>query len=162
MESAFAPTPLFAQTIQLSIAPVFLLTAIGSVLAVITTRLGRVIDRARALETSLPEEGPMRAAAIAELATLDRRMVLANRAVMLAVGSALTVSLLIVALFFSAVTRTRPDQLIAILFILALVFLTAALTSFAIEVRIALRTVRVRAELIRNEPRPPGDVHFPR
>jgi hypothetical protein len=36
--------------IQLSIAPVFMLTAIGSFLAVITQRLARAVDRARELE----------------------------------------------------------------------------------------------------------------
>ncbi|MFN3288234.1 MAG: DUF2721 domain-containing protein, partial [Sphingomonadaceae bacterium] len=43
-----------ARTIQLAIAPVFLLTAIGAILGVVTTRLGRAIDRARALEAEYP------------------------------------------------------------------------------------------------------------
>lgn len=158
--------PLLAQTIQLAIAPVFLLTAIGAFLSVITTRLGRVIDRARALEADLPatadseEAATRRAAAIAELASLDRRMVLANRAVGLSVGAALIVCLLIAILFISAVSPLHPDQLVPALFIAALVFLTASLTAFALEVNIALRTVRVRADLIRNAPRPPGDFHL--
>lgn len=154
--------PLLAQTIQLAIAPVFLLTAIGGFLSVITARLGRVIDRARVLEAALPEDGPLRDAAIAELAGLDRRMLLANRAVGLAVASALTVSILIALLFLSSVTTVHPDRLVPVLFILALVLLTVALLYFAVEVRIALKTVRVRAELIRNAPRPPGDLPLPR
>jgi hypothetical protein len=155
-------TPLLAATIQLAIAPVFLLTAIGAFLAVITTRLGRVVDRARLLEAAIPDEEPRRAAAIAELATLDRRMLLANRAVGLSVAAALTVCLLIIVLFVSAVSRLHPDQLVPILFILALTLLTAALTAFALEIRISIRTVRVRAELIRAAPRPPGDFRFDR
>jgi len=39
-----------AHVIQLSVAPVFLLSGIGAMLAVMTNRLARVIDRARALE----------------------------------------------------------------------------------------------------------------
>lgn len=148
-----------ARTIQLAIAPVFLLTAIGAFLGVITTRLGRVLDRARALEAALPnEDKDKRAASIAELAVLDRRMVLANRSVGFSVASALIVCILITLLFLSAVSTLQPYQAIAILFIAALAFLIAALTSFAIEVRISIRTVRVRADLIRNAPRPPGDV----
>jgi hypothetical protein len=162
LPEAPAATTALAQSIQLAIAPVFLLTAIGAFLAVITTRLGRVIDRARALEADLPPDDARRAAAIAELAGLDRRMLLANRAVILAVASALTVCLLITLLFVAALTARVPDTLVPLLFVAALVLLTAALTAFALEVRIALATVRVRAELIRDAPRPPGDVHFPR
>ena len=36
-----------ANVIELAIAPVFLLTATGTMLAVLTNRLGRIIDRAR-------------------------------------------------------------------------------------------------------------------
>ena len=43
-------------SIQFAIAPIFLLVGTGSVLNVVTTRLGRVIDRARILET-LIEQG---------------------------------------------------------------------------------------------------------
>lgn len=39
-----------AYVIQLAVAPVFLLTGIGAILAVMTNRLARIIDRARALE----------------------------------------------------------------------------------------------------------------
>ena len=35
-----------AHAVQLAVAPVFLLTGIGAILAVMTNRLGRVIDRA--------------------------------------------------------------------------------------------------------------------
>lgn len=150
--NAATNVPLLAQTIQLSIAPVFLLTAIGAFLAVITTRLGRCIDRARALEAELPAvaDDPARlATSLSELVSLDRRMVLANRAAALSVASALTVCLLIIVLFVSAVTPLHPDALVPALFIAALLFLTAALTAFALEVRIAIRTIRVRADLLR-------------
>ncbi len=153
--------PLLATTIQLAIAPVFLLTAIGAFLAVITTRLGRVVDRARSLEANLPEDESLRALTIAELNTLDRRMLLANSAVGLSVAAALTVCLLITVLFVSAVSALHPDQLVPVLFIAALLFLTAALTAFALEVRISIRTVRVRAELLRHAPRRAGETHYP-
>lgn len=48
-----------SHAIQLSVAPVFLLTGIGALLSVLTNRLGRVIDRARLLESRF------------EIATLD-------------------------------------------------------------------------------------------
>ena len=40
-------------TIQLAVAPVFLLTAIATTLSVLTTRLGRIVDRARRVEGRL-------------------------------------------------------------------------------------------------------------
>lgn len=152
--------PQLSQIIQLAIAPVFLLTAIGAFLSVITTRLGRVVDRARLLEATVPEDETARALIIAELAGLDRRMLLANRAVGLSVAAAITICTLITVLFVSAVSPLHPDQLIPVLFILALLLLTAALLAFALEIRISIRTVRVRAELLKNAPRPPGDISF--
>lgn len=150
---------LLAQIIQLSIAPVFLLTAIGAFLSAITTRLGRVIDRARMLESIIAREGVEdNAVAINELVGLDRRMLLANRAVGLSIGSALTVCTLITVLFISAVSPIHLDQIVPILFILALLLLTASLTAFLLEIRISIRTVRVRAELIRHASHPTGNL----
>jgi hypothetical protein len=40
-------------SIQLAIAPVFPLTGIGAILSVLTTRLGRVVDRLRLLQRRL-------------------------------------------------------------------------------------------------------------
>jgi len=41
------------RVIQLAIAPVFLLTAIGTLIAVLNVRLGRNVDRRRVLEEDL-------------------------------------------------------------------------------------------------------------
>ena len=41
---------IIAHTIQLAIAPVFLLTGLAGLLGIMGTRLARVIDRARSLE----------------------------------------------------------------------------------------------------------------
>jgi hypothetical protein len=87
-------------------------------------------------------------------------MLLANRAVALSVSAAITICSLITVLFVSAVSPLHPDQLIPVLFILAMLLLTAALLAFALEIRISIRTVRVRAELLKNAPRPPGDISF--
>ncbi len=156
--ASFATTGLSASalsgTIQLAIAPVFLLTAIGAFLSVMTARLGRVIDRARLLEAAISEEPEQRALTISDLAVLDRRMLLANRAVGLSVASALTVCILIATLFIDAVSPLHPDEAIPLLFILALVLLIAGLTSFALEIRISIRTVRVNADLLRAARKP--------
>jgi len=49
---------------------------------------------------------------------------------------------------------------VPVIFILAPILRMGALLAFALEIRISVRTVRVRAELFRNAPRPPGDIRF--
>src|SRR5581483_7716102 len=50
-----APLGDVAHVIQLAIAPVFLLTAVGTVLNVLANRLGRTVDRRRVLVAALAE-----------------------------------------------------------------------------------------------------------
>ena len=45
----------FSHVIQLAIAPVFLLTAVGTLLMVLTNRLGRAVDRRRVLEVRIED-----------------------------------------------------------------------------------------------------------
>ncbi|OLC69938.1 MAG: hypothetical protein AUH78_22430 [Gemmatimonadetes bacterium 13_1_40CM_4_69_8] len=63
-----------AHAIQLAVAPVFLLSGIGAMLAVLTNRLSRIIDRGRVLDGQLATSGPDAAASIRfELQALTRR-----------------------------------------------------------------------------------------
>jgi hypothetical protein len=151
-----------AETIQLAITPVFLLTAIGAMLGVVTTRLGRAIDRARALEAEYPrsDDEATRARVVTELATLDRRIVLAHRAVSLCAAAALATCFLIAALFAAETVPSRAARVVPPLFVVVMALLAAGVAAFLLEVRIATRNVRVRAELIRGQPRPRGDVSW--
>ena len=66
-----------AQVIQLAVAPVFLLAGIAGLLGVLTTRLGRAIDRSRVLESRLPltpGDDPERQLLRSEMATLWSRI----------------------------------------------------------------------------------------
>ena len=45
-----------AHVIQLSVGPVFLLTGIGAMLSVLTSRLARIVDRFRTLNNTKDEE----------------------------------------------------------------------------------------------------------
>ena len=47
------PTTTIVRAIQLAVAPVFLLTGVASILSVLTSRLGRIIDRSRFLHGKL-------------------------------------------------------------------------------------------------------------
>ena len=109
----------------------------------------------------MAEDEAARAQALAELAVLDRRMVLANRAVSLCVLSALFTCLLIATLFLAAATPARLAQFLPSLFVIVMVLLIAGLSAFLLEVRIATRTVRVRADYLVGAPPTPGDLRFP-
>src|ERR1700741_855376 len=85
------------------LAPVFLLTGIAAILAVMTNRLGRVIDRARVLEERLEGASPQsRATQRADLAGQSQRAKLNGRAITLRTTTALLVCTVIATLFLSA------------------------------------------------------------
>ena len=135
-----------AQSIQLAVAPVFLLTGIGSMLNVLATRLGRITDRARKIEAEVPGyPSDRRSAAIAELAILDRRMASSHWAIALCTCAALLVCITVAILFVGEVIPMRATAFVPILFIGAMVLLITGLMLFLYEVQIALRSVRVRA-----------------
>lgn len=138
-----------AQTIQLSVAPVFLLAGIGALLNVVTSRLGRAVDRARILEERLTtRESPPDAPRFRdELMVLDRRMLLAQRSITLCSLSALLVCVLVATLFLVVLADLNAGGLVAILFIAAMIALIGGLSLFLAEVTLATRMLRVRAEL---------------
>ena len=146
-----------AHNIQLAVAPVFLLTGIGSVLNVLTTRLGRVIDRARGIEAHFPEFGAEdRAVAIRELRVLDRRMATVHIAIALCTTSALLVCVLVSILFIGDFVPVPPSTTIAALFVVAMTLLIGGLVMFLREIRLATRSVRVNQALIGADPSQPG------
>ena len=131
----FGPVDTIAASIQLAVTPIFLLTGIGSFLNVLVQRLGRVVDRARKLEAEIPGYPSIRrATAVADLVALDRRMALSNWAIALFTLSALLVCCVV-----------------AILFIAAMILVIIGLLLFLLEVRIALRSVRIRAAVLTGE-----------
>lgn len=69
MQSA-ADVTTVAHVIQLAVAPVFLLTGVGAILAVTTNRLARIVDRSRVLNNSNDQE---QLAHKVEMAMLTRR-----------------------------------------------------------------------------------------
>ena len=140
-----------AQTIQLSLAPVFMLAGIGQLLNVLAGRLSRVIDRARKLELMHGSiKGPDHHRYVWELRLLDRRMTIINAALFLAVSSAIMTCVLIALLFIAELAKLHFGTAVALCFILAMILLIAALVSFIVEVRISLRAFRLRPELLKD------------
>ncbi len=139
-----------AQTIALSLAPVFLLAGIGQLLNVLAGRLSRVVDRTRALEVLHPRSsGPEHDRHVWELRLLDRRISIINHALFLAVSSAIMTCIVIACLFIATLAKLHLATIVALSFILAMILLVAALVSFMIEVRVSLRAIHVRQELLK-------------
>lgn len=133
--------------IQLAIAPVFLLTAVGTFIGVLATRPARIVDRTRVLDGRLAtgEQGPNAARAHEELELLGRRLRLVCLAFALQVFCALFVALDIATAFFDALLRADLGWLVVGLFVLALAAFTGALVVFLREIFIAVASVHRQA-----------------
>jgi hypothetical protein len=141
-----------AQTIQLSLSPVFMLAGIGALLNVLAGRLSRVIDRARAVEQLHPRStGIEHDRHVTELRLLDRRITIVNAALFLAVASAVMTCVVVVLLFVANLADFHFGTLVALAFILAMLLLIASLVGFIVEVRVSLGAIHVREDLLEEE-----------
>ena len=110
-----------AHAVQLAIAPVFLLTGLAGLLAVMANRLARVIDRARWLAEHWPQmSDAARTDGRAELVVLERRRRLASWSINLCTGAALLVCVVIVALFVEEFVGGQVRAIVAALFMLTM------------------------------------------
>lgn len=133
-----------AHVIQLSVAPVFLLSGIGAMLSVLGTRVGRIIDRSRLIEGELTgADEHLHAEFHCELDLLSRRARLANWAISLCTTCALLVCTVIVALFVGAFLDYDTSTVIALLFIAAMAALIAGLVCFLQEIYLATANLRI-------------------
>jgi len=134
-----------AHLIQVALTPIFLISAIGVILNVLTSRLARIVDRARSMEEVLlrPDHTHVGRDLHGALGVLARRARYINAAITLITLSALFIALVVVMLFVNAFLRWELSEFIASMFILSMVALAAALTAFLIEVRIATNTLRI-------------------
>ena len=133
-----------AHVIQLAVAPVFLLTGVGTLLSVMTNRLSRIIDRARLLEGKL-ENAPAESIPgyHAHLATLSSRAKLINRAITLCTTAALLVCTVIAILFLGDFLQFNITIPVALLFITAMLLLVFGLLNFLREVFVATMNLRI-------------------
>jgi hypothetical protein len=128
-----------ASVIQLAVAPVFLVSGVAALLAVLANRLGRIIDRARVLELlAVPD-----AHVTDELSTLSQRARLINRSITLATTSALLVCSVIVVLFLGTFLTIDLGTIVALLFVAAMACLIAGLITFLREIRMATLTLMI-------------------
>jgi hypothetical protein len=132
------------EVVRTAVAPVFLLSGVGVTLTLLTNRLARVVDRARALELkeSKTHENDMNELSDS-LSTLERRARLLGRAIGLCTICALLVSMVVVTLFIGAFVRFNVSLIIATLFIVSMLSLIGGLLLFLREVLVATKNLRI-------------------
>lgn len=127
------------RVIQLAVAPVFLLTAIATLAATLNNRLGRIVDRRRALlERPIGNHGDETITVHAELALLSRRARLVYLSIFSAVLGALFICLVVASAFLAALIAYDLSRLVAALFIFSMLALVVALSLFLREVYLAV------------------------
>jgi Protein of unknown function (DUF2721) len=126
-----------SQIILHATAPAFLLGAVAGFVSILIARMNGIIDRVRSLNMIADDDAP-RAHLKADIPRLKRRTQLVNRAIYLAVGSGISTTLLVILAFASAFVGLRHEQIVGVLFVVALALLGGALFTFAREVRIGL------------------------
>ena len=127
------------RTIQLSIAPVFLLSAIGIYLSLFSSRLARIVDRTRMLTAlgDLPASDPRRL----ERERLEGRKRLIRRAITLFTYAAVLIAAIVALLFLSAYFELPIDDVIAWLFISSMTCIIVGFLNYLAEVHSSLNWV---------------------
>jgi len=129
-----------SHVIQLAVAPVFLLTAIATLINALNARLGRTVDRRRVVQERLQtRSGDEAEAAEQEISYLIHRSRLVYFAIFCAVLSALLVCLVVAGAFLGALLGVDLARTVATLFIGAMLAMIAALGLFLREVFLAVR-----------------------
>jgi hypothetical protein len=133
-------TPSISQlshVISQAAAPAFLLGALAAFIALLISRLNRIIDRSIYLN-QISDQDQARGRLKADLPRLVRRAAMINRAIFWAIMGSISIGIVIIVGFVSAFFEIRHERGVAILFIISVSAFIVSLTDFAREVRIAL------------------------
>ena len=140
---------MIAHTIQLAMAPVFVLVAIGNIMAILSTRLGRVVDRSRYLQQRHGETvGVDHDMVVTEIRATDERILLVTRAIFYMVISGLAIGTTVAILFVEEMLGFKLESIAAVFFLIAIAMLMWALVLFLRETRVAAATLRIPRDLL--------------
>ena len=125
--------------IQLAVAPVFLLTAIATLINALNIRLGRGIDRRRLILGRIRGSAGLRSDDDrAELGLLARRIRLIYFSLLAAGLGGLLICLVVAGAFVGALMAVDLSKVVAVFFILAMLAIVACLGMFLREVFLAV------------------------
>jgi hypothetical protein len=129
-----------SHVIQLAVAPVFLLTGVAAILAVLTGRLSRVVDRFRVL---LERHDNHQLKLSHEMGILSKRATWVHRSIILCTISALLISIVIGSLFVSSEIRMDSSHFVSLLFISAMICLILGLMCFLREIYLSIHSFQL-------------------
>lgn len=139
-----------SHAIQLAVAPVFMLTAIGGLIGALATRLGRIIDRARDLEERIHDGRQVDHRAIEATYWELRRLRLRGRVVNASVGllalAAVMIGATVLSLFLGETTTSRVSPLVSVTFLSGVLCFVTALVFFLWETLLAGYTLQFREQ----------------
>lgn len=140
---------MIAQTIQLSLAPVFVLVAIGNIMNILTTRLGRIVDRSRTLQALHGKTtGTDHDTVVIEMRYLDRRIQLIGHALTILVMSGIGIGVTVGMLFLGEMLGQELRIATQVMFFTAIMLLMVALVYLLLETRLVAQTLRLPTELL--------------
>ncbi len=138
MTTALDSVGMISHIIATSVAPVFLLAAVGAILNVYSQRLARVVDKYERINTRLDkltlDSQSKREILISRLELYAKRVKIISAAIIFCTLTGLLISLVIVLLFSSMLFEFHTDKVISALFIAAMFSLAFSLTLFLKEV----------------------------
>jgi hypothetical protein len=144
---------MIAQTIQLSLAPVFVLVALGHLFVTLSARLGRIVDRSRELQDRYREtSGTDHEIIVRQIRETDLRIDLIGRSLRAMVISALGIGLTVFILFLEEMIGINLQDVAGGVFMLSLGALMWGLLLFLRETRVALAALRIPRGFLETRP----------
>jgi Protein of unknown function (DUF2721) len=132
-----------AEGVKLSVAPVFLLTAVATLIGALAQRLARIIDRARVVEERLFNGETVRKDMYCnELLTLRKRGSIVNVSIALLTVCAMLVGMTIVEMFIGEISNVQIVKFVPVTFLGGLSCFILALACFLVEVTWATHALR--------------------
>lgn len=129
-------------TLQLSLAPVIMISGVGLIILSLTNRFGRIIDRTRQLSVEYRNVSTMdQARILQELKILSLRAKVIRGSNILAVLSVLLVSFIIIGLFGSTLYHFTMSPMVIVLFISSIVSLIFSLFLFIYDLDLSLKAL---------------------
>lgn len=130
--------------LQTAIGPMILISGIGLLLLTMTNRLGRTIDRTRALVGDLSNTAEVkREKTVAQLRILWGRARMIRLAIALSSISALAAAILIIVLFSTALLQMESAWIIVTLFMVSLGSLIGSLVIFIRDINQSLAALKL-------------------
>jgi len=135
---------MIAHTIQLALAPVFVLVAIGNIMNILSTRLGRIVDRARTLQKLHGQTlGAEHDLVVQEMRSVDLRIKLNTKAIRALVLAGLAIGTTVAALFLEEMANVPLERVAAGIFLVAISLLMWGLWLFLRETQVAAEILRI-------------------